>query len=471
MRIACLSRILVLATLAVMLFGAARAGGGSTITVNSTADTTANDGVCTLREAIIAANTNTPSGAMAGECAAGQASPTVDTIAFAIPGSGVHTITLASALPDILDPVTIDGYTQPGNGGTAASPNTLAVGDNAVILVKINGGTVSPIIRFCNPSTCGGSGFSSDGSTIRGLSIVQANGGGTMIDDRSNNNFVTGNFIGVDTDGVTLGGVSTPVFVSSGVSGTTIGGTAPGARNVIASSGGFGLILSDGNNMLVQGNYFGVNAAGTAALGSAAFGIDIEFGSGNTIGGSVSGAGNVINSTDRGISIGGVCACVVDNNSFLGNLIGTDATGTLFLSTVANGVVVSASTNTKIGGGTAGAGNVINARSDGIFFGNTPTGVVIQGNKIGTDITGTVALGNGEFGIDVSAFAGSSSGMIGGTSAGQGNVVAFSGSNGVVVGVRTGWSILGNSIHDNGNLGSRSAPAAAGTRRRPTTTA
>ena len=57
----------------------------NTITVNTTADVTANDGQCTLREAITAANTNTASGAMAGECAAGAAG--LDTITFAIPAT------------------------------------------------------------------------------------------------------------------------------------------------------------------------------------------------------------------------------------------------------------------------------------------------------------------------------------------------------------------------------------------------
>ncbi len=52
------------------------------IVVNSTADVIADDGECTLREAIIAANTNTASGATAGECAAGEAAPTVDVITF-----------------------------------------------------------------------------------------------------------------------------------------------------------------------------------------------------------------------------------------------------------------------------------------------------------------------------------------------------------------------------------------------------
>src|SRR5436309_562666 len=111
------------AALTTALFLLAGSALASTITVNSTADTAANDGVCTLREAIIAANTNTASGAMAGECAAGVAG--LDTIAFAIPGSGVHTITPASSLPQITEAVLIDGYSQPANGGTAASVNTL----------------------------------------------------------------------------------------------------------------------------------------------------------------------------------------------------------------------------------------------------------------------------------------------------------------------------------------------------------
>ncbi len=426
----------------------------ATITVNSAADTVnATDGVCTLREAIIAADTNTASGGVAGECAAGQASPTVDTIAFAIPGSGVHTITLTSALPEITDPVTIDGYTQPANGGTAASPNTLAVGDNAVILIKIDGGTANPILRLCNPTGCGLPGVS-DGSTIRGLSIVQASGGGAMIFISSNNDLVAGNFIGVDTDGATLGGASIAVQISISMTGTTIGGTSPAARNVIASNGPW-LILSDGSNMAVQGNYIGVNAAGTAALGSGGTGVKVEQGSGNTIGGSVSGAGNVINATGDGISIGGVCACTTDSNSFQGNLIGTNATGTAALNALFHGVVLAGSTtNTTVGGGTAGAGNVITARSTGIIITETLSGVVIQGNKIGTDITGTAALGNGACGIDIGAsFAAISNGMVGGSIAGQGNIIAFNGTNGISVGSGNTYSILGNSIHDNGRLG------------------
>ena len=97
---------------------------GTTTSIAALYANPGNDGVISLREAILAAN-NTA-----------NATGGPDHICFDIPGSGVHTITLTSALPNISDAVVIDGYTQPG-----ASANTLSTGDNAVILIEINGAT------------------------------------------------------------------------------------------------------------------------------------------------------------------------------------------------------------------------------------------------------------------------------------------------------------------------------------------
>ena len=83
-----------------------------------TVTTTADSGAGSLRQAILDAN----------------ATNGLDTIAFNIPGPGVHTITPGSVLPTITDPVVIDGYTQPG-----ATNNTQAVGNNAVLLIELNG--------------------------------------------------------------------------------------------------------------------------------------------------------------------------------------------------------------------------------------------------------------------------------------------------------------------------------------------
>jgi CSLREA domain-containing protein len=71
--------------------GVVQAASGSTITVNSSADILADDGICTLREAITAANTDTPSGTMIGECTAGNGA---DTIVFS-DTNAPFTVTLA----------------------------------------------------------------------------------------------------------------------------------------------------------------------------------------------------------------------------------------------------------------------------------------------------------------------------------------------------------------------------------------
>jgi CSLREA domain-containing protein len=90
----------------------------NTITVNSLSDAAnGTDGLCTLREAITAANNNAASGAVAGECAAGSSSgsDTIDLTAL----SG--TINLTGALPDITSAMTITG---PGSSQLAVKRNT-----------------------------------------------------------------------------------------------------------------------------------------------------------------------------------------------------------------------------------------------------------------------------------------------------------------------------------------------------------
>jgi len=128
----------VLAVLAGLALGPAPAAHAATITVTSTADTVppVNTDGCAFREAILAANSNTPQ----NECGAGAGLPTVDVIEFDISGTGVKTINVTSTLPTITQAVTIDGFTQ-----GVASPNTnpISAGSNAVLLIELNGTSVT----------------------------------------------------------------------------------------------------------------------------------------------------------------------------------------------------------------------------------------------------------------------------------------------------------------------------------------
>lgn len=64
-----------------------------------------------------------------------NSTPGADRILFNIPGSGVHRIDLSHyPLPNISESLGIDGYSQPG-----AKPNSLQRGDDAIILIQLDG--------------------------------------------------------------------------------------------------------------------------------------------------------------------------------------------------------------------------------------------------------------------------------------------------------------------------------------------
>src|SRR5262249_17799157 len=149
--------------------------------------------------------------------------------------------------------------------------------------------------------------------------------------------------------------------------------------NVISGNSAAGIDIFLGSGNTIQGNRIGTDAAGAVALPNV---IGILVGAGaNTIGGATAGAGNVISGNSTSgilLSSGG--------NLVQGNYIGTDASGTAALGNF-NGIVASASNNT-IGGTAAGAGNIISGnRNDGVLV--MGLGIVIQGNYIGTDVSGS----------------------------------------------------------------------------------
>lgn len=168
---------------------------------------------CTLREAIDAANAN----------------PGADIINFNIPGAGVQTITLSSSLPSIDDPLTIDGYSQPG-----ASANTLAIGNDAVLLIEVSG-----------DNSFGGLFVEADDCTIRGLVLNRCSGQGIDLGfaNAISNALIEGNFIGTNPAGTADLGHGLSGIVVESATDCLIGGTTPGARNLISGNGSAGVLI------------------------------------------------------------------------------------------------------------------------------------------------------------------------------------------------------------------------------------
>ena len=289
-----------------------------------------------------------------------------DTIRFNIPGAGVRTINLASALPQNTEPVTIDGTSQPGFAGTPLIElNGAQAGDGANGLV-VNGGN----------------------SVIRSLIINRWSGSGIVLQG-GDLNVVERNWLGTGPTGTTALGNGNGILVSS--SGNTIG------ENVISgNTNGVRIELSALGNA-VYGNLIGTDVSGTLDVGNTEAGVLI-LGEANAIGGPNVGARNVISGNDEaGVRLtGGATA-----NSVQGNIIGVNASGT---SPLANGIGVqvgvnndgTASTNV-IGGIVAGAGNEIAFNSTiGVVVGQSSSDNAIFGNSIHQNGTlGIDLIGNG----------------------------------------------------------------------------
>ena len=192
-----------------------------------------------------------------------------------------------------------------------------------------------------------------------------------------------GNYIGTDATGTAdLGNFSNGVFIN-GAPGNTIGGTASVARNVISGNANGVLIQGSGATAnAVEGNYIGTDATGTANLGNLIYGVQINGAPGNTIGGTASGARNVLSGN-------GSSGVLIENsgataNAVEGNYIGTDATGTADLGNFRNGVFIENASSNTIGGTASGARNVISYNdSHGVEIrGAGTTGNTVTGNSI-----------------------------------------------------------------------------------------
>jgi hypothetical protein len=214
--------------------------------------TTDDSGPGSLRQAILDAN----------------ATEEPDQIQFDIPGAGMQTIAPSSPLPTITAPVMIDGYSQPG-----ASANTLTTGNDATLLIELSGQNAGAGAHglVVYTSNC----------VVRGLVINQFEQNGIYVLD-GDRNTLAGNFIGVDPTG--------SLARSNGVNGiylvrgshNIIGGSSPSDRNVISANNETGVFITDlpGISNRIEGNYIGVNAAGTAALGNAVYGVRVNYSSG-----------------------------------------------------------------------------------------------------------------------------------------------------------------------------------------------
>ncbi len=232
---------------------------------------------------------------------------------------------------------------------------------------------------------------------------------------------IFGNKIGTDI----LGNASIPnndaIFLGTGSNNTEIGGNNFNEGNLLSGNNFDGIDINTNSiGTIIKGNIIGLTEDGTVALPNGDKGIELNDSPNTLIGGTTANERNIISGNDDiGIEI---VNAGLDGALIIGNFIGTDITGTIGIGNDI-GIEVDAD-DVTIGGGNPGEGNLISGNADdGITsFGDNG---IIQGNKIGTDITGTMAIPNIDSGIDANG----DNAVIGGENVGEGNLV--SGNEGV----------------------------------------
>jgi titin len=437
--------------------------------------TNTNDGGAgSLRQAILSSNATTGPNA----------------ISFNLPGSGVQTINLLSALPQITQPVTIDGTTEPNSGGlpviqidgtasgstavglslaSSASGSTvqgLSITDFAGGGVLVDGASnvsiandeIGLVVSSTGVVAHGNGGFGvqfQDGAnfnTVSGSVVSGQNGDGVVLTGTgTSNNTVQGSYLGTDPTGSSALPNYNGVLIQNGATNNTIGGTTLAARDVISGNSwdGVHIVGSGTSGNVVEGDYIGwalgrpsdgVHAATPEhALGNGASGVAVFAGaSNNTIGGTVPGSGNVLAANGQnGVYL---ADAGTTGNLVAGDLIGTDSTGTRAAPNF-NGVLIwGGATNNTIGGTTPDARDVISGNNwEGVHIaGSGTSGNVVEGDYIGLSAIGTgldpnssTALGNVQSGVGL--YAGTSGNVIGGWAPGSGNVISGNHSNGVYI--------------------------------------
>ncbi len=370
----------------------------ATITVNATGDTTANDGVCTLREAITAANTDAVSGAAAGECAAGAGS---DVIVFSIAGAGVKLITPTVALPIISTPIRINGYSQPGS---SANTNGASLGSNASILIEIDNGAVA------NAATLEVNGAIASGSIIEGIAFSRSANSGCcanigIVINGSASVWIRGNFFGTGVDGKIAKTLSDRgVYISGTTADTIIGSDAtallPAYKNVfsatataVTTTAPVGLKTT----VTIRGNLIGTEVSGNAVVtgGSMGTGLFLD---------QLTGASLVSDNVISGTSSVGVSVRSTDGLVIERNLIGVGVNGTTALGNGSNGGILVEDNPFSVGSGVTGLtirSNVIaNNAGPGVTVrrqnaANTVQGVAISKNVIRNNVGMEIDLYNG----------------------------------------------------------------------------
>jgi hypothetical protein len=241
----------------------------------------------------------------------------------------------------------------------------------------------------------------------------------------------------VELVGTDAGGSASALVLADGSDSSLVRGL------VIHEFGAAGIQVRAGaDGVALAGLRIGTDVTGLLAPGNGGNAIEINAAQ-TLVGGANPTDRNLLSGNNAGVQVIGTTAT---GTRIEGNFIGTDARGESALGNRTVGVYLDAPGATVVSNLISGNGY------EGVYMLASAAGTTVQGNLIGSDQGGTRALGNGSFGVYVEN---TRDVLIGGTTAGAGNLIAWQklGAGISIVGTAGAVSVLGNAIHDNAGLG------------------
>ena len=372
--------------------------------------------MCQFAQSVVTNTNNSGMGSLRGAVEWANARLGPDTISFAIPGAGPHTITLASALPDI----TANGLTIDGTSQSGTQCRDLWAGSGHDLRINVRG--------------AGFNGFRLGGTsqTIRGLSLTGFENAVFTLAG-SGTSTIQCNYLGLLANGASS--ANSRGILVRGAS-ARIGGLDAGQGNVISAKSIVGVVTEQGStDTAIRGNFIGTDPAGMAARANGT-GINNFFGSAtwrditrNLISGNNGNAGIMLETDDRVTASDGqvrIQRNIIGYSRDLSALLRNGGDGLGFR----EGSIA----NVLIGGDASTQGNAITGTDDAIDL-RQLTNVTIQGNTIARALARGLSLNN------------VNGATIGGTSGTQGNIIGGNGTIGVNVdGGSSNITINGNQI-------------------------
>lgn len=352
------------------------------------------------------------------------------------------------------------GISIEGGGANRIAGNF--VGIDRSLNAGLGNGSAGIRILDASGNLVGGDAEAGEGNVVAnnkgdGILITTVDDGAVVDSEVAFGNLVYGNMLsGNSGNGITL----------RAATGNAVGSSTPGEGNEIIANRGHGVALlagADGNS--VSGNLVGTNAAESTTVGNSGSGVYVNASVGNTIGGSEDGAGNLIAFNGTGVRIDAASATPATANRVVGNTIESN---------LAEGVRVTSSRYTFVGGAGEGEGNSIWLNGgDGVLLDGAVSQVEVIGNQIGTDAEDN-QLGNKGDGIQVGVanatvldntvmanrigtnvgaglrLVNAAGTAIGGSEAADANTIVLNGAAGIVLqtGSRSN-TIVGNVIREN----------------------